>query len=161
VCSLQLIRNLFILTRSCNKGGCFLCSSSAKKCVAVATSLVYTTTHAPAVLRWAGRSGSQVKGALALPSAVRLAIAFFFSPPMIRKRTRRRPVPFTSPSRSSGWTERGRGRRHCRARPAPCRSNQRLFSPPPNDSLLLPGTLARRNDCERLISGVLTAVRPW
>ena len=92
MCSLQLIRNLFILTRSCNKGGCFLCSSSAKKCVAVAISLVYTTTHAPAVLRWAGRSGSQVKGALALPSAVRLAIAFFFSPPMIRKRTRRRPV---------------------------------------------------------------------
>jgi len=43
----------------------------------VAISLVYTTTHVP-VLRWAGRGGSRVKGALALLSAVRLAIAFFF-----------------------------------------------------------------------------------
>ena len=126
----------------------------------VAISLVYTTTHVP-VLRWAGRGGSRVKGALALLSAVRLAIAFF-SLPMIGKRTRRRSA---GPVHVAVEEQRldGEGERTpalpCSPRPVPVKPA--AVSPPPNDSPLLPGTLARRNDCEQLISGVLTAVRPW
>jgi hypothetical protein len=128
VCSLQLTRNLLILTRSCKRtckgqGGMFsvlqLISGKGTR-VAIAIS-----SAAPrALLRWAGRSGCQVKGWL--PSFLQ------GSNDREAHSGAGRPVPFTSPSRSSGWTDEGeRGRRHCRARLALAGQTSELFLLPP------------------------------
>ena len=159
-----MIRNLFILNRSCNKGGCFdvFCAPAPrKKCAARSDqSCLHNHARTGAPLGRAWWKPSQRSARAPLRRAV--GDCFFFSLPMIGKRTRRRSA---GPVHVAVEEQRldGEGERTpalpCSPRPVPVKPA--AVSPPPNDSPLLPGTLARRNDCERLISGVLTAVRPW
>ena len=159
-----MIRNLFILNRSCNKGGCsdvFCAPAPRKKCDARSDqSCLHNHARTGAPLGRAWWKPSQRSARAPLRRAV--GDCFFFT--SNDRETHPAPVGRSRSRRRRGAAAGRRGGEDAGIAvlaPPPCRSNQRLFSPPPNDSPLLPGTLARRNDCERLISGVLTAVRPW